>query len=395
VDEGVKAGVNNWRIWGTKPLVIAPVFTVPLADCSTLVGFTTGSGANVTARVALFDASDKFVKSTKLADARELRGLAAEPDGHFGALLWDDANDAIYVARYDAAGTQGFSTELTNSDNHPNAFDIGDSRLEFGGGKYGAYYHVHSDSGHEGDTLKWVTADGGAATNGWSWGCSHSMSAVLRYQSTLETFLPACVTDCYPGTNGDFSTNAQGGLYSNNKVKVLDIDGGCNGSVAGELGSAAPSADGWKLVFNAHQNAMTKGQSSYDTKTMNQDIGFATVTGKQFTSGAVVWLTSTPSVNEQNSSIAPFALDGDTSEQYLVGWSEPGTTAKYVLARVDAAGKALEGPVDLAGKARWGERDDPFRAQTNHDVLWAWFDKAGSTTLSLARVRSGTACATP
>jgi hypothetical protein len=392
VEEGVKAGVSNWRIWGTKPLVIAPVFTVPLADCGTLVGFTTSAGGKVTARVAHFDAADKFVKTMTLAADRELRGLAAEPDGHFAALLWDDAGDRIYVGRFDAAGAAGFDTELKNSDNHPNAFDIGDSRLEFGGGKYGAYYHVHSDSGHEGDTLKWISADAGAETTGWGWGCSHSMSAVLRFHPTLATFLPACVTDCYPGTSGDFAVNAQGGLYSNNSKKVLDIDGGCNGKVAGELGSAAVSADGWKLVFNAHQNPMTKGQTSYDAKTMNQDIGFAAVTGKAFTAGKVVWLTTTPGVSEANSSIASFSPDGDTTEQYLVGWAEPGTAAKYLLARVDGAGKFVENPVDLAGKARWGERDDPFRTQKNKDVLWAWFDKAGSTTLNLARVRSGAAC---
>jgi hypothetical protein len=392
VDEGVKPGVSNWRIWGSKPLVIAPVFTVPLANCGTLVGFTTSAGGKVTARVARFDAGDKFVKTITLEADRELRGLAAEPDGHFGALLWDDAGDRIFVKRFDAEGVAGFDTELKNSDNHPNAFDIGDSRLEFGGGKYGAYYHVHSDSGHEGDTLKWVSADAGVETTGWGWGCSHSMSAVLRYHPTLTTFLPACVTDCYPGTNGDFATNAQGGLYSNNSKKILDIDGGCNGSVAGELGSAATSGDGWRLVFNAHQNPMVKGTTSYDSKTMNQDIGFASVTGKAFTSGAVVWLTSTPGVNEANSSIASFTPNGDTAEQYVVGWAEPGAAAKYLLARVDTAGKFLETPVDLAGKARWGERDDPFRTHQNKDVVWAWFDKAGSTTLNLARIRSGAAC---
>ena len=40
---GVMAGRSNWRIWGTGSLRVAPVFTVPLADCGTLVGYTTGT----------------------------------------------------------------------------------------------------------------------------------------------------------------------------------------------------------------------------------------------------------------------------------------------------------------------------------------------------------------
>src|SRR5688572_2864284 len=57
---GVMVGRSNWRIWGTGSLRVAPVFTVPLADCGTLVGYTTGDGAP-TARVAHLDAGDDLV----------------------------------------------------------------------------------------------------------------------------------------------------------------------------------------------------------------------------------------------------------------------------------------------------------------------------------------------
>lgn len=136
--EGVKAGVSNWRIWGKGPLNIAPVFTVPLANCQTLVGFTTAAGSSLTPRVARLDANDQLVETFALKAGLELRGLAAEPDGHFGALLWDNAADSIFVVRYDLSGAELWSTELTNSDNNPTDFGIGDSRLEFGDGKYGA-----------------------------------------------------------------------------------------------------------------------------------------------------------------------------------------------------------------------------------------------------------------
>src|SRR5262249_34470410 len=152
------------------------------------------------------DANDALSRTIDLG-AFELRGLAAEADGHFAALLWAKgtasdcaditASGHIYVKRYDFTGKELFTTELTNPGNDQNCptdFGIGESRLEFGNGKYGAYYHVHSKTGHEGDTLKYVDLTG-AATTTWAWGCSHSMSNVLRFHPKDMKFLPACVTD--------------------------------------------------------------------------------------------------------------------------------------------------------------------------------------------------------
>ena len=56
---------------------------------------------------------------------------------------------------------------------------------------------------------------------------------------------------------------------------------------------------------------------------------------------------------------------------------------------VGAQGQFLEAAVDVSAKLHWGRRDDPFRVHRNHDVIWAWFDKAGNTTLSVARLVSG------
>lgn len=389
--EGVEAGVRSWRIWGQGNLVVAPVFTVPLANCETLVCYTTeGSGA-LSPRVAHLDANDNLVGTLTLEAGLECRGLAAEPDGNFAALLWDDGADAIYVSRYDLSGNpRGTPTPLVNGDNSPTDFGIGESRLEYGDGRYGAYYHVHSDSGHEGDTLKWVDAVSGTESTGWSWGCSHSMSNLLRYHPELGDFLPACVTDCYPGTgNGDFAQVSIGGIYLNHDdSKVMDVAAGCNGSVAGELGGAAFAPAGYKLVFNAHQAPTALGQDSYDESTMNQDIGFASI-GSDLSSSPVVWLTDTSDIDEADASIARWTPAGDTVEQYVVGWSEPGSSMSYQLARVDAAGAFMEGPLDVSALVAWGRRDDPFRRHVNQDVVWAWFDDAGSTTLHFARLRSG------
>ena len=250
--------------------------------------------------------------------------------------------------------------------------------------------------GHEGDQLKWIDAASGSVTTGWSWGCSHSMSELIRYEPGSAKFLTACVTDCYPGTTGTtFSTDSIGGVYLDNATKVLAVDGGCNGSVAGELGGMAPNASGWKIVFNAHQNAAANGQASYSPSTMNQDIGFASITTGG-TPGAVTWLSTTPG-NEANSTIAAWHPDGDTNEQYVVGWTEgaPGSRT-YKIGRVSGTGTTIEAPVDITAKAKWGERDDPFREQKNHDLVWAWFDSVGATSFSFARLSSGgTAQCTP
>ncbi len=387
---GVIPGVSNWRIWGTGNLRVGPVYTAPYADCGTLVGYTTGTTANPTARVARLDATDQLVTTYDLG-AFTLRGLAAEPDGHWAALLWDQTTNpkSLHVTRVDATGAAGWTTSLDNALAAPTDFGIGESRLEYGDGKYGAYFHVHGISGfangHEGDALHWLDAASGGDTLGWDWGCSHSMSELLRFSPAANVTLPVCVTDCYPGTSGsNFATDSIGGIYLNHQEKkVRDVDGGCNGSVAGEIGGLAPGPSGWALVFNTHQNAATNGQSSYSPSTMNQDIGFVSIASNK-TPGAVVWLTTTPE-NEANATIARWQPAGDASEQYVVGWSSGST---HQLARIAADGSFLEGPTAITA-ASWGERDDPFRVQANGDIVWAWFDSAGSTTLKLARLRSG------
>jgi hypothetical protein len=380
---GALAGDSNWRIWSRGNLRVAPVFTVPVADCSTLVGYTTGG--TPTARVAHIDANDQLVTTYDLG-AFELRGLAVEPDGHFAALLWD-GTQTLYVKRFDKTGAPGTSTSLADALAAPTDFEIGESRLEYGGGKYGAYFHVHGISdfanGHEGDALHWVDAASGAKTTGWAWGCSHSMSELLRYNGTA--FLSACVTDCYPGTSGsNFATESIGGIYIDKAKKVRDVDGGCNGSVAGELGSLTPASDGWRLVFNTHQAPATKGQSSYSAATMNQDVGFAVI-GNTGATSAVVWLTTTTG-NEANATIARWQPYGDDTEQFVVGWSAGST---YKLARVAPNGDVLAAPIDIT--AKWGERDDPFRVHRNGDIVWSWFDAAGATSFKLARLKSGRA----
>jgi hypothetical protein len=168
----------------------------------------------------------------------------------------------------------------------------------------------------------------------------------------------------------------------------MDVDAGCNGDAAGELGSLALAPNGWKLSFNTHQAPATPGQDSYDESTMNQDIGFAEI-DSAMESGAVVWLTSTPNIDEADSSITRYSPADDMQEQYLVGWSEAGQSRTMKLGRLSPDGTFLEGPVDVSTQTSWGRRDDPFRTHENGDVIWAWFENPGDTNLHISRIVSG------
>ena len=197
---GVLAGDTSWRIWGRGDLNVAPVYTVTFA-CNTYVGYTTAGPHAYIAVLGNLETTDTL-GSTIDAGAFELRGLAIGPNNDVAALLWAPSAMALHVQRFDSLGNAGWSAALSDSVAAVTDFNIGESRLEYGNGKYGAYFHVHGTSGqftgHEGDQLEWIDASSGAVTNGWSWGCSHSMSELLRTSGSKT--LAACVTDCYPGS---------------------------------------------------------------------------------------------------------------------------------------------------------------------------------------------------
>ena len=84
-------GNLNHRIFGRPSLNVTPVYTVPLTNCGTLVGYTTGSeDGPKAAHVAYLGANDKLIQNFDVLPGLELRGLASELDGHFGRLIWDD-----------------------------------------------------------------------------------------------------------------------------------------------------------------------------------------------------------------------------------------------------------------------------------------------------------------
>ena len=161
---GVKPGVRNWRIWRSVALAVAPIYIAPLANCGTLVCNTTGTNEAPAPQVLRLGADDRLVGSHSLDAGHECRGIAAEPDGHFAVLLWDNAGDRIYVKRFDAAARRaGRPSSPTPTTTRPTSASAR-AAWNSAAAATAPTTTCTRTSGHEGDTLKWVDAASGAET---------------------------------------------------------------------------------------------------------------------------------------------------------------------------------------------------------------------------------------
>jgi len=373
---------SNWRVKGYGTLTTR-LFNAPLPNGDLLVGWTDESSVGHVSYLKKNGRSGYTLQKTLNINDRIVRGIAALPDGSFGVLAWVSSSTAedtkMYVQKWTSMSNGGspskvFETELKNLDgdsldNRPTDFHIGDSRMEVDSlGNFYVYYHVHSLSGHEGDTYFKVDSASGKETRKWRWGCSHSMSNLLSFHPELNDILSLCVTDCFPGTSGDFDTNSIGGLYTEDANLLQTMAGNCGGCVGGEIGMVAPvSNGGWVVIFNSHRNDVGKGTSACSSS-YNQDVGIVFVSKQKTLSGTVKWLTST-SENEIDPGLARY---GDS---FLVGWKK-GTT-KY-LGLMNDQGVITSGPYEAteitvngeSTSVSWGSRDDTWRTLNDGSVAW-------------------------
>jgi len=375
----------SWRYKGYAALT-PRLFNAPLPNGNLLVGWTDSSKVGHVSYLKKEGNSYTLVKTHNIAD-RQVRGIAALSDSSFGVLAWKEDSTAencqMFVQKWTAISASGtptkvYEVELKNLDgstldNRPTDFDIGDSRMEVDAdGNFYVYYHVHSLSGHEGDTYFRVDPKGNLKKY-WNWGCSHSMSNLLSYHPVLNQTLSLCVTDCYPGTSGsDFDNDAVGGLYTENKNLLQVMAGGCNGCVGGEIGMVAPISDaGWIVSFDAHRASVPKGSDNcYDTA-YNQDIGVAIVK-KDKTLSSMVWLTNT-NEDEFDPALARYGPSSD--KKYMIGWK---TKSTRYLGLMDSKGSVVSGPYNctvmtIGGTSKtvsWGARDDTWRTLADGSVAW-------------------------
>ena len=217
------------------------------------------------------------------------------------------------------------------------------------------------------------------------------MSELLRFSPSANATLPICVTDCFPGTTPDntmpmnpYGMRSIGGVYLSNSTKVSDFDGACNGSVAAELGGAAPRHrrleariqrpperrdDGPDLVLDVddesgHRLRPHREQQDARRRRLAHD-------------------DDRQRSEQLDRALGPDGRHGRAIRRWLVEWHDV-----HAGARLGHAARLLENPTTIT-TAKWGQRDDPFRTHLNGDIVWAWFDAAGSTTLKFARVHSG------
>jgi len=372
----------NFRVQGWDELT-PRLYNAPLPGGDLLVGWNDASDVGRVSYLKKDVEKGYVLKKTVTISGRQVRGLAALNDTSFGVLAWVYSSTAtstkMYVQKWtkmSASGTptKSFEKELTNTDSHPTDFEIGDSRLEIdANGDFYAYYHVHSTDGHEGDTYFSVNSKSGKVTRIWAWGCSHSMSNLLSYHPVLNKTVSICVTDCYPGTSGDFATNSIGGIYTENSNKIQTMAGGCDGCVGGELGMVAPIySGGWALIFNSHRSSVGKGQAACQSS-YNQDIGFVVIGKDKKLGTSTVWLTKT-SQNEVDPGLARYGKFV-ASQTFLVGWKRGNDR---FLATVNRTGGITAGPynatvVKYDGKTypvSWGSRDDTWRTLSDGSVAW-------------------------
>lgn len=349
---------SSWCTWGGCS--ISPrLYHEPLADGRTLVGW---SDANGNGHVNVVSAG--AIQRTFDFPGASVRGLVAHSDASFAVLLWRPGSSTMQLSRRSQTGREVWTTNINSEIALFDAW-LGGSRLAFGQGEYVAYFTVKGvegawPAGHYGDQLTHVDENGHVQSEGWDWGCSHSMAQLVGYHPGLDAFMAVCSSDCYPG---------KGIFIDHRGHQVYESDGNCGGLVSAQLGQIAPGEGVWKLVFNA---LSVNGYVGH---------GVALATVDESNQSQVTWLTSTDGEYERDPVIARLGADLQ-SNQYLVGWKTIDDDV-YWLAVVDGNGDFLDGPEEVSSaEISWGNRDDSFRTRADGRVSWVQGD-AGSTALHL------------
>ncbi|MBX3272456.1 MAG: hypothetical protein KF729_19510 [Sandaracinaceae bacterium] len=293
------------------------------ATPSGLVVATSGGGVTLT-WVGLDGAS----AGTATVDGNRAWGVAADGSGAAGVLV-DRGSDELWLVVVEPGGAERFAHRLLGgvphdvTENEWFGTGIRAGRVTWTGSQWATYHTVqrlwNDGVAHYGDTLRFFDASGAPAGGGWGWGCSHSME--VRIVQGASGIGPLCVSDCFPGK----------GVYFSHRTELFeDPSGDCRGRVDTRLGGIAPVAGGFLAAFSTPH-----GRAS-------RDVALVRV-GDDRSVSAPVWVTDAAG-DDADVHLAAFAGGA------LVGWTAGGADR---LARVDAAGVLVEGPVDLpAGLAR-------------------------------------------
>jgi|GEM_PF-1922670 len=352
--------VSTETIWSWGGSLNPRLYHAPMADGRTLFGWT---DLNYKGHVSIINNAGNALEKTFDFDY-PVRGVVAHDDGTFTVLLHQSTafnpkhSYQIYLSKRRADGSEMWTSNLTGcavprleiSDNHT---VLGDIRLAYGNGRYGAYHTVYGKDcfgGHHGDQLTFIDDNGEKLGGGWRWGCSHSVGQVLAYNPSLDNFAAVCSSDAYPHV----------GLVINNAHHIFQASIAQNGQVSAQLGQIVPTETGWLLLFNAVNRPCCAAKGT----------GLAIIDA-DFKVKETVWLGKN-SDGEQDAGMA--RIGGRNSNQFLVGWRDGDD---HWLAVVDGTGKFIIQPEEVRQSLRaegknieWGRRNEPFRTRPDGTVSW-------------------------
>ena len=358
----LEPATSAWHLW-TMYTLGPRLYHEPLADGRTMIGWT---DAGMNGHVSIVRTT---VETTFDFPGEAVRGLVAHGDGSFAVLLLNrgtsssSTDDFMRLSKRNANGTEAWSTTVTTTDYTPNPalFVIGDSRLAFANGVYGAYLSVHSSSGHEGDRYQRVSTTGALLSGGWGWNLSHSMAGVIAAHPETNDLHTAGVSDCYPSK----------ALLFDGNTSLFAADADCSGKVSVQLGQMAAARGAlWLVAMDAIDRPGFPGRG----------VGVARV--RPGRTPSLVWLTSSTGADERDPVIARIGTSVG-SNRFLVGWRLLSDGSSH-LAVIDSNAAFVSSPEVLGSGVTWGARDDSWRSRPDGSVSWVE-GAAGSRTLHLDR----------
>jgi hypothetical protein len=219
---------NPASFWDGK--LLRPVIFAPQPDGGAKIGWTDTEG---TIHITPLDKKMRRCGVDMLIEKGSLRDLVAHDDGSAVLVLQEGG---MYLIRLRNQETV-FQKKLVSNW----CRDIHWGSVAWNGQIYGTYFAVHS-GGHEGDALRYVSADGEILDGGWTWGVSHSID--MRLSAAGEQFVPLALSDAYPGT----------GFYFNHNAKRISYTwGDFSGGTGGRIGGLVSLGDKMFVAFSSKQ----------------------------------------------------------------------------------------------------------------------------------------------
>jgi hypothetical protein len=362
----LEPSISSFHLW-TQHSLGPRLYHEALPDGRTMLGWT---DASMNGHVSILGST---VQATFDFPTEPVRGMVAHSDGSFAVLLLNRAgsgyaDDFMRLSKRSASGVQVWTATLSTADYTPNPalFNIGDSRLAYAAGVYGAYFSVHSSGGHEGDRYQRVSDTGAILSGGWGWGLSHSMSGVIAGHPENGTLHTVGSSDCYPSKALLFDKN----------TSLFAADADCAGKVSVQLGQmAAARGAAWLVAMDGVDRPGFPAR------------GVGVVRVRPGGTPTLVWLTSTDGSNERDPVIARIGTSLG-SNRFLVGWRQLSDGSARV-AVMDTSLRVLSGPEVVTPAVTWGARDDSYRTRPDGSISWVE-GASGSRTLRLHRYAEST-----